>query len=189
MSYLQVTIAGIDPSGFVFNNVFHLRADVGAGTFFTLLSDTANEINATVIPVYQAAANDQVKFLDIGVKGIGADASYTFHKKIAVSGTRAVTPNLGAVSPLIRFVPESGTLVGGMYVVGASVDDFVGDEIQPAYQALLSDLGNIMISYNSSIAPRHYQLITYSHNGTVISELKHKITPTRPTTLNKRMRA
>jgi hypothetical protein len=189
MPIIQTTISGRDASGFVFSNVMHFQCDVGAGTFYQLLQFVNNEVNTNVIPKYSLAANDQVMFLNIASKGVGADASYTFNTNIVFPGARAIDPQLGAVSPLIRFLPDAGTILGGLYAVGAGILDFIADEIQAAYQTLLQDLANQLTGYNGSVAPHHLQLVTYNPHGPVVTPMKHNIVPTRPTTLNKRMRA
>jgi len=189
MAVVQCTISGIDSGGFAWSNVFHFQGVQGAGSFFDFLDFVNGIIETSIIPKYQAAANDLTKFLDIGTKGVGADASYTLHKKLALSGSRAVAAFMGAVCPLIRFLPDSGSLVGGMFAVGAGVADFVGDEIQAAYVILLQDLANTMTAFDGTVGPHNLQLVTYNKNGPVIMPMKHNQVPTRPTTLNKRMRA
>lgn len=189
MPVLQCTLSGIDVSGFAWSNVFHIQADLGPGTFYDLLV-AINNLNAgAFLTAYEDAATDGTKFLDIAAKGVGADASYTLHKRLASAGTRAITEAVGALCPLIRFLPAAGTILGGLYAVGAGVIDFVGDTIQPAYQGLLQDVADALLAYDGTAAPYHPQLVTYNPHGPVITKMVHREPPTRATTLNKRMRA
>ncbi len=162
MRVLEATISGIDTNGFVWENVFHVTSDNDAASEHDILANLGAYINTNLIPVYQAAMALTNKILAVGVRVISPTPSYTLTKNINVSGGRDIPSANGSMAGRIKFLPETGTATGRVYIAGLAVDDVEGDLLTPDYQSLLEDIADIFTGMDGTPVTDHWQLVIWN---------------------------
>lgn len=186
---VECCISGIEGGGFAWQNVFHMQTSDDAATVPVLLAAANDEINANIVPAFQAAMSSQVKLLNISSKVISPTPSYTLNKPISVAGTRGATQNVGGVAGVIGFYPAGGTHSGRIFMVGSLQGDYGSDQIGGTYSGLLDTVGSAFVGENGAAPTYEWQFGIWNKSTPAFLPVVKAQVKLRPTTLNKRMRA
>jgi hypothetical protein len=185
----QITLNGLDQGGFLFQNVFHMQSDGVFDDLPTQIGAAIDVFQAAVETAYKACMPNSCRLLTWQGRIIDPVPSYTMTKIIDAAGARDRDTLPGAVAGCIKWLPSGGTATGRTFVACPSTIDFPADVISGEYETLLQALSDAVLTLDGTSMTHHWRFGIWNRETPAFLPVLEGNVLSRPTSLNKRMRA